>query len=228
MIFNIHNDQKQILFHKIYEVIEKYHIQSLLDIGAGRSFLALQLAQKVKKYLAVESSPNLAKQLRDANVSVIEGTFPKVNIQGTYDLVLASHSIPELVGLYKPFLEKAWEIVASKGLLLVITFKGVRDELFELTNRFRKKWDDTDMLKHDELIKILSTFGEVKTEKVTSHSSTENIEDLLDVLVFSIGGSEVEKEIYRPKLRRVLEDKYKSGGQYVFPHSHLLLSLQKN
>lgn len=228
MTFTTDNDQKQVLLHKISEKIESFGIKSILDIGAGQSFLALQLAQKVKRYVAVESNPNLVKQLRTVGLSVIDGTFPDVQVQGTYDLVLSSHSIPEQIELYKPFLTRVWELVAPGGLLLVVTFKGVRDELFALTNRLRKDLDDADMLKHDELIKILSTFGEVKTEKITSHSSSKNTEDLLDVLTFSIGGTETEKETYRTELRCIVEENYKSVDRYAFPHEHLMFSIQKN
>lgn len=226
-VLNITSDQKQVLLHAISEKIESFGVQSLLDIGAGQPLLALPLSQKVKKYLAVESSPNIAKQLRDANVSVIEGTFPKVNIQGTYDLVLASHSIPERVGLYKPFLEKAWSCVASGGLLLIITFKGVNDDLFLLTNRLRKNWTDEDALKYKEVLSVLSTFGAVEVEQITSHSVSEHTEDMADVLTFSIGGTEQEKAEYRSELTRILEEKYKNGTKYIFPHEHLVLSVQK-
>lgn len=228
MTFTIDNDQKQILLQKISEVVETYRAQSLLDIGAGQSSLALQLAQKVKRYVAIESNFHFAKQLRAAGLSVIEGAFPTIQIQGTYDLVLSSHSIPEQIELYKLFLTKAWELVAPRGLLIVITFKGVKDELFALTNRFRKDWDDPDVLKYDELIRILSTFGEVKVEKITSHSSSKNIKGLLDVLVLSIGGSEAEKETYRSELRHIVEEKYKSVDKYVFPHEHLVFSVRRN
>lgn len=228
MTFTIDSDQKQILWQKISEVIETYRTQSLLDIGAGQSSLALQLAQKVKKYLAVESNPNLVKQLRGANVPVIEGTFPEVDIQGTYDLVLVSHSIPEQIELYQPFFAKAWELVAPKGLLLVVTFKGVKDDLFTLTNCFRKNWNDDDTVKYEEMFKILSIFGTVKTEKIVSHSYANDIEDMAELLTFSIGGSAAEKEMYRPELKSILEEKYKRDEQYVFPHEHLVLSVKKN
>lgn len=225
--FNIQSDQKQVLLRKISEVIDAHHAQSLIDIGAGQPFLALQLAKKVKKYLAVESSPNLAKQLRDANVSVIEGTFPQVNIQGTYDLVLASHAIPEESKLYGPFLKKMWEFVSPGGLLLVITFKGATDDLSALASRFRKDWVDVDISKYKEMLQILSSFGEVKTEKIVSHSSADNVDDMADMLAFSIGGTEQEKAAYQPTLKHILEEKYKNNGRYIFPHEHLILSVRK-
>lgn len=222
--FNIQNDQKQVLLKKISKVIERYHLKSLLDIGAGQPLLALPLSQRVKKYVAVESSPNLAKQLRDANVSVVEGTFPKVNIQGTYDLVLASHAIPEESKLYGPFLKKMWEFVSPGGLLLVITFKGAVDDLSALASRFRKDWIDADISKYEAMLDTLSSFGEVKTEKIVSHSSANTSDDMADVLTFSIGGTEQEKAAYQPTLKHILEEEYKNNGRYIFPHEHLILS----
>lgn len=227
-VFKITNDQKEVLLKKISELIERYGTQSLLDIGAGQSFLALQLSQKVEKYLAIESTPKSAQKLRDANVQVIEGTFPEVDIQGTYDLVLASHSIPERVELYQSFFTKAWSHVALGGLLLVITFKGVKDELFVLTKRLRESCSDDDTLKYEAMIKILSTLGKIKMEKIVSCSGADNIEDMTNFLTFSIGGTWSEKVAYRPELKRIIEEKYKSGTQYIFPHTHLVFSVKKN
>lgn len=227
ILFDIQSDQKQVLLTKISEVIDTHHAQSLLDIGAGQPFLALQLAKKVKKYLAVESDPPRAQQLRNAHISVVGGIFPDIEVQGTYDLVLASHAIPEESKLYGSFLKKMWELVSPHGLLLIITFKGVVDDLSALASRFRRDWVDTDISKYKEMLKILSSFGEVRTEEIVSHSSTDSRDNMVDMLVFSIGGTEQEKAAYRPTLKHILEEEYKHNGQYIFPHKHLILSVRK-
>ena len=225
--FKITSDQKQVLFRKVSEIIGARHIQSLLDIGASQGFLAAALAQETKRYVAVESDQQRAAVLRAQGISVIEGVFPNVHIQGVYDLVLTSHSVPESAELYEMFFTKAWELVAPDGLLLVITFKGAQDDLFTLSRYFDKSWGDDDWLKLNEMHQVLSRFGSVSTEKITSHSYADNVADIADMLTIAIGGTSAEKAARRSELERIVGTKYKNESGYVFPHEHLVLSVEK-
>ena len=225
--FIVDNDQKQVLLKKISEIIDQFEIKSILDIGAGHPILAIPLSKKVVKYFGIETEPNRVKQLKEAGLNVIEGRFPEVVLSDTYDLVLCSHSIPEQVDEYHSFFAKAWDLVTKNGWLVIITFKGVKDDLEDLTNQLRENWADDDKLRYEEMIKILSAFGEVQTDKIVSHSNSEDIEQVANLLSFSIGGTDEEKKSYREKLENILEEKYKVGGKYVFPHEHLVLMIQK-
>jgi len=118
--------------------------------------------------------------------------------------------------------------VKKNGWLVIITFKGIKDDLEDLTNDLRKNWVDDDKPKSEEMIKILSTFGEILKENIVSHSSSENVEQMANLLSFSVGGTtDEEKKSYRQKLKDVLEEKYKIGSRYVFPHEHLILLVHK-
>lgn len=221
------NNQKQILLSKISEIIDRYRAKSILDIGAGGSILAVPLSKRVEKYIAIEVVPDRAKELRDVGLAVVERVFPDVAVSGTYDLVLSSHSIPEKKELYRPFLEKAWQLVAPKGHLVIITFKGVKDGLEILASQLRRSWVSSDGEKYDEMIRILSGFGDIDKGKIVSRSNSKDINEMADMLTFSIGGTDQEKESYRQELKNVLETKYKNGDNYIFPHEHLVLIVQK-
>lgn len=225
--FNVDNNQKEILLRKISEIIDRFKIKSILDIGAGHPILVVPVSKRVDKYIGVETEPNRVKLLREAGLKIVEGEFPNIEIKGSFDLVLSSHSIPEQISDYPQFLQKAWGFVKENGWLVIITFKGVEDDLENLINILRKNWTDNDKPKYDEMMKILSTFGEVSKEKVTSQSSSEDIEQMTNLLSFSIGGSGNEKSSYHQKLKDILNEKYKTGGKFIFPHKHFVLMVQK-
>ena len=149
------SNQKEVLLKEISKYIKKYNVKSLLDIGAGDGVLAKKLNTIVEKYLGIEKNAEWKENLKGLNIT--QGEFP-CKINGEFDMVLSSHSIPEEKSLYKAFLEQAWSLVKDGGVLVIVTFKGgvlpngrVHDK--ELS---------------DELLQILNTFGEIKTKKAIS------------------------------------------------------------
>jgi 2-polyprenyl-3-methyl-5-hydroxy-6-metoxy-1,4-benzoquinol methylase len=225
---SMNNDQKIILQKKIFEIIDRFKIKSILDIGSGQPALAVPISQKVERYTPVEADPDRVQILQEAGLNPLEGRFPGLDIVETYDLVLSSHSIPEEVEKYQSFLTKAWELVKPGGNLVIITFKGVEDDLVSLRGEMREKWIDNDTLKYQEMRKVLSTFGVVTEESVVSHSRTEDGSEMMSLLTLSIGGADDEKKSYREDLERILEDRYKVDGEYAFPHRHLVLLIRKD
>jgi hypothetical protein len=221
--FTVDNDQKRVLLDRISAIIARDQAQSLLDIGAGHPLLAVPLSRCVERYLAIEADPGRAKGLRDAGLAVSEGPFPVVHVTETFDLVLSSHSIPEQVELYRPFLTQAWELVNPDGALVIITFKGVQDDLEDLTNLLRTNRVDDDRRKYQAMMDILPTLGIVTAESIVSHSRSTDIEEMANLLTFSVGGTADEKKSYRQRLKNLLEERYRMNDSYAFPHEHLVL-----
>ena len=60
----ITTNQKDVLFREISLYLKKYKVKSLLDIGAGDGILAQKLANRVSRYLAIESDRERIEKLR--------------------------------------------------------------------------------------------------------------------------------------------------------------------
>ncbi len=223
----VNNNQKQVILDKISEIVDRFKIKSILDIGAGEPSLALPISKLVENYVGIENNPDRVNRLRNEGLKVINGEFPNINILEKFDLVFSCHSIPEDILEYNNFFKKAWSLVKEDGWLIVITFKGVKDNLDDLVNNLRKEYTNNDTLMYDEAINILSSFGEVKREIITSLSSSTDIEKMLDLLSFSIGGSDSEKLMYREKLKNILNNNYKISSRFDFPHNHYVLMVKK-
>jgi predicted RNA methylase len=64
---------------------------SLLDIGAGTGSVAVPVASRIPRYLAVEQDPTSARALRNRGLSVLEATFPQP-IAERFDMVVCSQT----------------------------------------------------------------------------------------------------------------------------------------
>jgi SAM-dependent methyltransferase len=223
--YHIRYNQKQVLLDEISKYIEAEGSESLLDIGAGDGVLAIPLSKKLKTYFAIEPNPERAEKLRAAGIRVKEGIFP-CEVEGAYDIVLSSHSIPEDMGHWQEFLQAAWSLVKPGGMLLIITFKGVRDDGYDLHRElgFVSAVEDAD---RKELEKIMSSFGALEKRFPRSMMETENLDELVKIVSLAVGGTDEEKIEYRPKLQEILEARYKKGDTYWFPTEHLFLSVRR-
>lgn len=147
--------------------IQKNNVRSVLDVGAGDSFFGLSLLPHIENYIAIESDFERAELLKKEGLMVLEGTFPFVEVQGFYDLVLLSQVMPKEISEYKDFLQKAWNLVSQGGELIVVTFTE-------------------DVVKHEKMLDILSELGELQMENVTIAEdvlgSTEEFIDYLSCL----------------------------------------------
>ncbi len=223
---DFHYDQKEVLLKTVRRHIRVNRAKSLLDIGAGDGRLAIRLANLVPIYAAVEKNKNYVSRLKKAGVSVIPGIFPLKTV-GEFDVVLASHSLPEKKNLYKRFLEAAWRKVRLGGILLIITFKGSRGGFAELyKSLYRKDWE-ADQEMHKEMISILKRLGKVKVEKVTSTIKTRSLDTMIDALLNPLGIKAAEMEKHHARLEKILERKFKSRKGYRFPTPHLVISVRK-
>jgi SAM-dependent methyltransferase len=225
MDIHVRYNQKELLLEEISKYVEDRQARSLLDIGAGDGALAIPLSKKVEHYLAIEPRPERAEALRAAGLRVIEAVFP-CEVPGEYDLVVASHSLPEDPGHWQPFLQAAWLLVRPGGMLLVATFKGVRDASYDLHRElgFISSVEDAD---RKELEKIMASFGSLERRFPVSVMEAENLNDMTDAVSLSTGGTDEEKKEYRPKLEKILEERYKKGDTYFFPTEHMLLAVSR-
>ncbi|MEK7152075.1 MAG: class I SAM-dependent methyltransferase [Patescibacteria group bacterium] len=224
----ITTNQKDVLFREISLYLKKYKVKSLLDIGAGDGILAQKLANRVSRYLAIESDRERIEKLRGFGLETIHATFPQ-GIAGKFDMVLASHSIPEDESLYRPFLETAWNTLNDKGVLLIVTFKGQHGELHDLRNKWRdtKDSDGIDEKLYHAMLNILKTYGKVEIHRVVSEFQSENIDEITDFAIRSISPKESEKEACVQFLRDFFKIKHFSEGKYFFPHEHVFISVSR-
>ena len=218
-------NQKQVLLEHILRHIEALTPASLLDIGAGDGKLAIPLSKKTENYAAIESSHERVDLLRKAGLTVIEGIFP-INVGGLYHMVLIVHSLPEKVDEVKPFLKAAWQLVNPSGVLLIITFKGSGGELTTLRNEINRgrKSDDDSIV--EKMMATLEKVGVVKQEQIISTMQSPHIEDMIEVLSFSLGIQIGEKEKIE-KLIHILNTRYKHKKMYSFPTPHLCIWVRK-
>lgn len=214
-------NQKEVLLKTIRRYVKATRAQSLLDIGAGDGKLATRLAKLVPQHLAVEKNPGYVSRLKKAGVNVVKGTFP-LKIAGQFDLVLISHSLPEKKGLYKNFLKEAWRKVKPGGILLMITFKGVRGGFAEIYRTIYGRTGSADQQMYDEMMTILKRFGKVKVSKIVSTIQTESLDALTDILLYPRATKE-----HRKRLEEILKRKFKAGKGYRFPTPHLVISVRK-
>lgn len=226
MDIHVRYNQKEVLLEEISKYIDDRKARSLLDIGAGDGALAIPLAKKVEHYLAIEPRPERAEALRHAGLQVIEAVFP-CEVPGEYDLVVASHSLPEDPLHWQPFLQAAWLLVRPGGMLFVATFKGVRDASYDLHRElgFISSIEDAD---RKELEKIMGSFGSLERRFPVSTMRSESLSDMADAVSLATGGTDEEKKEYRPKLEHILEERYQKDGTYVFPTEHMLLAVSRS
>jgi SAM-dependent methyltransferase len=221
------SDQSQILADSIAEFVTERGARSLLDIGAGNGRVAIPLSGQVSRYLAVEKNTSHCEALRHAGLDVINAIFP-VEIDEQFDMVVASHSIPEAdAAFYEPFLAQAWKLVAARGLLLIITFKAVSNSpISRLAEEIagRKYQDDH---RYTLMTKILSTYGDVAIAERTSHFASEEFSDIATVFGSWFWRSAEEESKVKPLLEIAMQTRFRVGGEYRVPTPHRFVATTK-
>lgn len=118
-----HTNEKPVFIEEIINIIRQRQVKSMLDIGAGNGALSIPLARLVPDYVAIESNVNHIALLKDASLSVIPQKFP-CPVQGTFDLVLASHVLSYQTLDQREFVNCAFDMVNHRGILLLVTFRS--------------------------------------------------------------------------------------------------------
>lgn len=229
--FLSHTDEKQVLLDTITDYIRENNVTSLLDIGAGNGLLSIPLAKMVSHYVAVEENENFALKLRESGLKTIEATFP-TNVDGSFDLVLSSHSIPHEKELYEQFIKKAWKLVRPNGVFLVITFNRDRYDWANLLQELKLISIDKNKVGYTVLVELLKSIGKVRTWNVTTRVVTENLDDMVNALSFvaSDGNEEIKREFLdkSEQIREIIKISYKEGMGYAFPFQHIFVSTHKS
>lgn len=228
--------QSETLVRNVLRLISVRNAQSLLDIGAGSPATGCLLARSVRRYLAVEQDSERASALKRAGLDTICGRFP-LPIEGQFDLVLSSHSIPELsettLLAYPSFIRTAWTHVAPGGALLIITFKGGARELAELaalvfggTNAAPR---ETGSREYETTLSLLTEFGSPLVARVYSHIVAETAEELAGFISpWIAGSSRIMGADQIVHLQEAVEARYfVSCGLYVLPTEHLFISVER-
>lgn len=228
--FLTHTDEKQVLLAEISEEIARHKSKSLLDIGAGNGLLSIPLSKKVENYLAIEPNKSFVAKLRKVGLKVIEGTFP-FEIFGTFDMVLASHSISYSRILFEPFIKEAWKLIKPQGVFLFVTYRGQEDDWTRLMKDIGKKHEDLNRVGFNQIIELLASLGEVKTRKVITQVKTDKLEDMIQALSFVASNGKPEKKAefikYRLRLEKTLSKKYRHNNSYCFPFQHFFITTKK-
>lgn len=226
-----HTSEKSILLDEITKDIQRYHVSSLLDIGAGDGLLAIPLASKVKRYCAIEKRDEYVKVLRAAGLDVIAGKFP-TELNEVFDCVLSSHALDYHKEIFEPYIATAWRYVKPGGVLLIITYRGEKDDWTELLRYLGVKMENFHRVGYDAIIKLLYSLGEVKMRKVITTVNASALDDVIDALsfVFSNGHAEEKAKFlsYRNKLEKILNSKYRSVDGCRFPFQHFFIATLKN
>jgi SAM-dependent methyltransferase len=225
--FLSHTDEKVILLDEITKEIEKCGAKSLLDIGAGDGQLSIPISKKVTTYLAVEPKKDFVEKLKEANLNVIQGTFP-LEVPGIFDFVLSSHSISYDKELYEAFVRKAMNLLNPGGTFLIITYRGQEDDWTDLMKHFGENPIDRNRVGFNKIIELLYSLGDVKTRKVATFVRTKNLEDMIQALSFvASNGNVVAKNKFlehRSQLEKILSSRYKDGESYFFPFQHFFIT----
>lgn len=216
-------NQRRVLLRNIIWFIKKYHIKSLLDVGAGDAAFAKSIAEHVQSYTAVEKNGIRVRQLKAGGLKTIKGIFPSIHVAGKYDMVLSSHSIPERTNLVSSFVKKAHQLLKPNGLLLVVTFKGSKGDIFRITEQLYGKGVIHDRFLFQELVSQLQRLGKVKIVRKNSTVKSDNLAEILNVVLTSIGVRKSKK--YRKRIQTILQAQFKKHSVYSIHFEHLFIIL---
>ena len=217
-------DQKEILRAAVLAFVKKKNVASILDIGAGSTDTALCYSKAVNTYYAVEHDRTRGEFLRRTGLTVSFDSFP-CRVPDSYELVLCSHSIPEDINSYEDFITRAWELVLPSGYLMIITFKGVVSSVMKIYSELRAvPLRPFDYEKFETLIRILATLGEPQMTNLISTECSNNPVDIAKSICTSLG--EENGESMR-RVTDILEERFKVGGEYRFPHEHNVIVMRK-
>jgi SAM-dependent methyltransferase len=223
-----YTDEKQVLLRKISEWMEHYGARSLLDIGAGSGELSIPIANRVTRYRGIESRAEYVAALRAAGLDVTQGRFP-IDVDDTFDVVLASHSVSYDPTQCERFVHAAWRCTKPGGALLIVTYRGQDDDWTALMHQVGFDVADRNRVGYNFLVRLLFSLGDVKIRKVVTRVRTPTLAGMVMALTFVAGDGNPERtRAFREKWRRVeriLSAAYRSDDGFAFPFQHFLISV---
>lgn len=228
------SDEKVVLARAIGGIIRENNIASALDIGAGEGTFASMIAAQVRRYVAVEKRPQNAKMLRELGLQVIEQNFP-TPIEGTFDIVLASHSIPTDKMRLEDFVDHMVAAATDQGTVCIVTHKREKDAWYEfMSDIMGENWNRKDYDIYEMAIDVLKHYGAVRVEKVDTHVLARTPRELFNALRFTYAGKEPSLvDLFNAKRSEALAwlgSRFEKGadGMYRFPFTQYIIVLRKD
>jgi SAM-dependent methyltransferase len=111
-------DEKDVLAEALQGELQRQHVQSLLDVGAGSGELGVALSPLVTRYLAIESRDDHVQQLKRLRLNVLHASWP-IELEDLFDAVLMSHVLATAPNV-APMLVAALDVLKQRGRLLVV------------------------------------------------------------------------------------------------------------
>ena len=139
-----HNNYSQVLFRHLEPYLEDNYV--LVDIGAGVGALAVPIAKRIQKVIAVEPSTAMAEGLienirkeEDITIEIINERWEEVDIENLEkcDVVLASHSLYLMENIEKS-LKKMFER-ANNYVFIIIGTGRQPTFLYKLWQAFKNE-----------------------------------------------------------------------------------------
>jgi|GEM_PF-3330820 len=123
-IFTKLSDHKQKALERILANVKECKTKSLLDVGAGDGALSIPLSTKFGKVVAIDKNPVLTEALRRNGISAITSRWEDVQLEKSFDVVLASHFLYYIEPrLRKRAVQKMYESLSPGGKLILIVNK---------------------------------------------------------------------------------------------------------
>lgn len=224
-----HTSEKKDLFAVLKRRLEATGAQSLLDIGAGNGDLAIPLSELVNVYVAIEPKPDFAAKLNGSGLTVINAAFP-CEVDGMFDVVLASHVIPWEKGESEVFLSAAWKHLNPGSYFMMITYDEEISEWGELLKISGLSIPNVGQGHLEGYKHLLTHWGKLEVESITTYVETESLDEMLLALsfVYADGKPEDAERFQKNEVvREALESHYHANGRYRFPFTHYLLQTEK-
>jgi len=226
-----HTDEKEVLRQKLLQIMAEHQVESLLDLGAGNGDLAIPLSQAVANYVAVEPRPGFAERLIQADVSTIASEYP-CEVPGQFDLVLICHVLSRKRELWEPFVTAAWEKVKPGGNLLIVSYRGQKDDWTDLMDALSLHQLDKSRSSYEEMLTHLKELGQTEVEIVTTRVITDETATMIQALSFVAGNGLPEptsESLEKQSLiKDILEKKYRPASKYEFPFQHFFITVKKS
>jgi hypothetical protein len=221
-------NQSEVLVDLVRGRIRDDGAQSLLDIGAGSSAVAVSLSRSVGHYLAIEEHPTRAKALKDAGIAVIAATFP-VALEGVFDLVLSSHSVPEGdMSLYEPFLKAAWRSVALPGRLVIVTFKGIVDGPIQRVSTKVTGRVYTQDPRYAYMVDLLTHLGRCTISSVDSRVRSDVLSDIVEFFAPLFWDDEAGRSRFERAATHEISQSFSTDCGYLVRTPHVVIDVVKD
>lgn len=214
-------DQKDVLFQCISQYVDS--TKSVLDIGAGTPEIAKRIARISGHYLGIEQRADYCNELRAAGLRIIEGLYP-LELKQKYDVVIASHSVPEAKELIRPFIGSMWADTSPGGKMILITFKGAFGEIAEFRDKLLGEYKPNDEELYAEIVSSFEEIGEYRSSTITSRIFASNPEDIANFISAGIS-SNITDELFRNIVELVRYNQ--KIGRYSFSFDHLVFEINK-